>query len=268
MKKIICLLAVVMITVCTMAQEVTVNERSLTNTLKELNLERKTLYNQRPETQQLFNKEYKSQHQRMIDVITQTNEFSILLYSREQNRTFDMAYALNKVTTSYENFSKGMRPYDQIINELSFEIKRYARLIESLRHLPPEMKEIEVEIEVEKVLDSLINFNVNDSLDTTLSHIESSLEREIIQIAIKDSASAPFVLDKAGEDYRDSCIIYASELLKMFAKNRNTVVADSTHYKSAFLRTEEAYNYAEALYAELDKYVFKTGQIPYSEILS
>lgn len=268
LKKILCLLAVIVITVGAMAQEETVNERSLTNTLKELNLELKTQYDQRPETQQFFNKEYKRQHQRMIDVITQTNEFSILLYSQEQSRMFDMAYALKKVTTSYENFSKGMRPYDQIINILNYEIERYARLIESLRRLPPEMKEIEVEIEVEKVLDSLINFNVNDSLDTTLSTITSTLEKEIIQIAIKDSASAPFVLDKAGEDYRDSCILYASELLKMFAKNRNAVVADSTHYKSAFLRTEEAYNYAEALYAELDKYVFKTGQIPYSEILS
>ena len=268
MKKILCLLAVAIITVDAWAQEVVVNERSLTNSLKELNLELKTLYNQRPETQQLFNNEYQRQHQRMIDVITQTNEFSILLYSREQNRTFDMAYALKKVTTSYENFSKGMRPYDQIINELSFEIERYARLIEALRHLPPEMKNIEIEREVEIVLDSLINFNVNDSLDTTLSKIESSLEKEIIQLSIKDSASAPFVLDKAGEDYRDSCILYASELLKMFARNRNAVVADSTHYKSAFLRTEEAYNYAEALYAELDKYVFKTGQTPYSEILS
>ena len=268
LKKTLSLLAVIVITVSAVAQEEAATGRTLTGTLKELDLELRTQYNQKSETQQLFNKEYKQQHQRMIDVITQTNEFSILLYSREQSRLFDMAYALKKVTTSYDNFSKGMRPYDQIINELSFEIERYARLIESLRRLPPEMKEIEVEIEVEKVLDSLMNFNVSDSLDTTLSTITSYLEKEIIQIAIKDSASAPFVLDKAGEEYRDSCIFYASELLKMFAKNRNAVVADSTHYKSAFLRTEEAYNYAEALYAELDKYVFKTGQKPYSEILS
>jgi len=261
-------LAAVMITISATAQEGTVNERSLTNTLEELSLELKSLCDQKTETQLYFDKNHKLQHQRMIDVITQTNEFSILLYSREQTRTFDMAYALNKVTTSYENFSKGMRPYDQIINELSFEIERYAHLIEALRRLPPEMKNIEIEIEVENVLDSLINFNVNDSLDSTLSNIETSLEKEIIQIAIKDSASAPFVLDKAGEDYRDSCILYASELLKMYVKNRNAVVVDSTHYKSAFLRTKEAYDYAEALYAELDKYVFKIGQTPYSEILS
>ena len=80
MKRLSCLIAVAIITVGAMAQKVTVNERTLTNTLKELNLELKTLCDQMPETKQVFNKEYESQHQRMIDVITQTNELSILLY--------------------------------------------------------------------------------------------------------------------------------------------------------------------------------------------
>lgn len=261
MKKILCLLAVAMITFGAVAQKATVNERTLTNTLKELNFELKSLCYQMPETQKLFDNEYKRQHQRMIDVITRTNELSILLYSQEQQRTFDMAYALKKVTTSYNDFNQGMRPYDQIIIDLSFEIERYARLIEALRRLPPEMKEIEIEI----VPDSLLYHN--DSLDTNLLYNESSLEREIIQIAIKDSLRAPFVLDEAGELYRDSCIIYASKLLKMYAGNREAVVADSTHYRQAFLRTKEAYDYAEAQYTILDKYVFEVGQTPYWEIL-
>ena len=79
MKKLLCLFSVLMVTIGAIAQKVTVNERTLTNTLKELNLELKTQYDQRPETQQFFNKEYKRQHQRMIDVITRTNELSILL---------------------------------------------------------------------------------------------------------------------------------------------------------------------------------------------
>jgi hypothetical protein len=82
MKKILSLLAFVMMIVGAMAQKVTVNEHSLTNTLKELNLELKTLCDQIPETQQLFDNDYERQHQRMIDVITQTNKLSILLYSQ------------------------------------------------------------------------------------------------------------------------------------------------------------------------------------------
>ena len=199
----------------------------------------------------------------MIDVITRTNELSILLYSQEQKRTFDMAYALKKVTSSYNDFNQGMRPYDQIINDFSFEIERYARLIEALRRLPPEMKEIEVEI----VPDSLL-YHSEELLDSNLLDNESFLEKEIIQIAIKDSAGAPFVLDEAGEKYRTSCILYASELLKMYADNRDAIVADSSHYRQAFIRTKEAYDYAEAQYSVLDKYVFFAGQTPYWEIFS
>ena len=170
---------------------------------------------------------------------------------------FDMAYALKKVTSSYQDFNEGMRPYDQIINDLSFEVERYARLIEALRRLPPEMKEIEVEI----VPDSLLYRN-EALMDSNFVNTESALEKEIIQIAIKDSAGAPFVLDAGGEEYRSSCILYASELLKMYAENRNAIVADSSHYREAFIRTKEAFDYAEAQYTVLDKYVFFAGQTP------
>lgn len=260
-KKILCLLLVAMIMAGTMAQEAKVNEHSLTNTLKELNLELKTLHSQIPEIQQAFDNDYEQQHQRMLDVITKTNKLSIMLYSKEQKRTFDMAYALKKVTTSYNDFNQGMLPYDQIINDLNFEIARYARLIESLRRLPPVMEDI-----VEIVPDSLLYYT--DSLDTNQLNNESSLEREIIQAAIEENKKAPFVLDESGKQYRSSCILYASELLKMYVVNHDAVVADSTHYREAFLRTKEAYDYAEAQYTALDKYVFEQGQTPYWEIFS
>ena len=76
--------------------------RSLTNTLKELCTELQTSYRQRSEAQQRFNDDYKRQHQRMIDVVTESNELSILLYTQEQEMTFDLAYALKKVTADYK----------------------------------------------------------------------------------------------------------------------------------------------------------------------
>ena len=84
----------------------------------------------------------------------------------------------------------------------------------------------------------------------------SSLEREVIQIAIKDSLSAPFVLDEEGEIHRDTCIKYVSELLKMYADNRAIIVADSTHYQEAYLRMKETYDYAESRYRDLERYFF------------
>ena len=248
--------------VCVIPLWAIVSGRSLTNTLKELCRELQTTYQQRSEAQQRFNDDYARQHQRMIDVVTESNELSILLYTQEQEMTFDLAYALKKVTANYKTFSMDRRPYDHFVNSLNYEIDRNARLVEALRRLPPMMKEIEMEI----IPDSLLYRN--DSLDVHLTDSISSLEKEIIRIAFKDSLSAPFVLDSIGEALRDSCIFYASELLKMNADNRATVIADSTHYQEAFLRLKENYDYAESRYRDLERYIFVDGQTPFLDILA
>ena len=239
-----------------------VNGRPLTNTLRDLRTELQTIYQQRTEAQQRFDEEYERQHQNMVDIISKTNELSILLYTQGQEMTFDLAYALKKVTTDYKDFSKDRKPYDHIVNNLNIEIDRYARLLEALRRLPPMMKEIEIEI----LPDSLLYHN--DSLDLQFFDGVSSLEREVIQIAIKDSLSAPFVLDEEGEIHRDTCIKYVSELLKMYADNRAIIVADSTHYQEAYLRMKETYDYAESRYHDLERYFFVDGQTPFLEILA
>ena len=158
------------------------NERSLTDILRELCMELNLETVQRAQTQQRFSEEFDRQQKQMTDVVKRANEISILLYSQEQKKTFDMAFTLNKVTSGYVNFNQGKRPYDQIISGLDFEIERYARLVESLRRLPPEMKEMEIE----KVLPDSLTYQ-NDTLKTFLLNTPSILEKEII--TYKDTAS-------------------------------------------------------------------------------
>ena len=247
---------------CALPLMAVVSGRSLTNTLKDFCKELQTAYQQRSDAQQRFNDDFERQHQRMIDVVTESNELSILLYTQEQEMTFDLAYALKKVTANYKDFSSDRRPYDHIVNSLNYEIDRYARLVEALRRLPPMKKDIEVEV----VPDSLLYHN--DSLDVHLSDSISSLEQEVIRIAFKDSLSAPFVLDSVGVVLRDSCIFFVSEILKMNADNRATVIADSMHYQEAYLRLKETYDYAQTRYRELERYIFVEGQTPFMEILA
>lgn len=239
-----------------------VSGRTITHTLNELRAELQSACLQRPEAQKRFNEDYERQHQRMLDVITKSNELSILLYTQKQNMTFDLAYALKKVTGDYKDFSKDRRPYDRIVSSLSLEIDRYARLIEALRRLPPMRQDIEAEI----LPDSLMYHN--DSLALQTADASSSLENEVIRIAVTDTLLTPFVLDKEGEACRDSCIRYASELLKMNADNRAKVIADSMHYQEAYLRMKEAYDYAETRYRGLERYVFYEGQTPFTDILA
>ena len=261
MKKIL-LTIILALCVCSLPLMAVVSGRSLTNTLKDLCTELQAAYRQRSDAQQRFNEDFERQHKKMIDVITESNELSILLYTQEQEMTFDLAYALKKVTADYKAFSGNRRPYDHIVNNLNYEIDRNARLIEALRRLPPMKKEIEVDI----VPDSLMYHN--DSLDVHLTDSLSSLEKEVIRIAFKDSLSTPFVLDSIGIALRDSCIFFVSEILKMNANNRATVIADSTHYQEAYLRLKETYDYAETRYRELERYIFIDGQTPFLDILA
>ena len=229
-------------------------------------------YKQIDKTRQQLNSKYEEQHQKMVGIVKKCNDMSLMLYSQKQDYTFDISYALERVTQEFNDFDKHRTPYERIVANLDIEIARYARLIESLRRLPPEIVDLEV------VPDSLAYRN--DTLDEYLSQTESLLKQELqgqvdsfqAQNAVEDtvipeSASA-FVLSESGQIDRDSCLFYASELLKMYAETRELVMADSTYYREVRLRMEESYQYARDYYDILEKKVFVEGQVPWWTILA
>ena len=284
-------------------------------------------YQQISQTQDELKTYYDGQHKQMVEIAKKCNDQSLMLYSQKQDYTFDISYALEKVTEEYEDFNKNRTPYDRIVTKLNIEINRYARLIESLRRLPPELKEVDL------VPDSLAYHN--DSLDAHLEHNESLLEQKlyeqvdlimaiittqdtlpgdslalgdslacmidtteaplphnenlmeeklleleeaIVDVAVVDSmaaqdttatvgSSSPFMLSEIGQMERDSCIYYASQLLRIYAQTREVVMADSTYYIEAWLRMKESYDYAQEYYKILQKSVFVDGQMPWLQIL-
>ena len=293
-------------------------DATLANLRRELSYD----YQQISETQAELKNYYELQHEKMVDIAKKCNDLSLMLYSQKQDYTFDISYALEKVTQEYENFNKNRTPYDRIVTKLNIEINRYARLIESLRRLPPELKEVEL------VPDSLAYHN--DSLDAHLQRNESLLEQKLYEqvdlimaiiaqdttagdslaldslayfidtaealqshseilmeeklpeqeVAVVDSIAAmqqdttaiegstsPFILSEIGQMERDSCIFYASQLLRIYAQTREVVMADSTYYVEAWLRMKESYDYAQDYYKILQKSVFVEGQTPWMQIL-
>ena len=220
------------------------------------------------ETREQMGSQYEVQHQKMVSIVKKCNDLSLMLYSQKQDYTFDISYALEKVTKEYDEFNKNRTPYDRVVSSLDVEINRYARLIESLRRLPPELRDVKV------VPDSLAYHN--DTLDAHLMANESLLQQELneqldsllaVAVAAAEHPSA-FILSEAGQADRDSCLLYASELLKLYAETRELVMADSTHYREAQLRMAESFNYARDYSALLQDKVFKEGQTPWKTILT
>ena len=111
---------------------------------------------------------YVFQHQRMVDIMKECNELSLRLYSQKQEYTLDPCFALEKVKNEFEEFTKDKTPYDRIMINLDIEIDRYARLVESLRRLPPEIAK------VKNLPDSLAFYN-----DTLHQHLKLNRDNRI-----------------------------------------------------------------------------------------
>ena len=238
------------------------NERSLSDTIHSLRLELKRDYEKRVASEKRFAEQYRSQRRDMVSIIKKCNELSLMLYSQKQDYTFDITYALQSVSREYEEFQSRRLPYDQIVNRLDWDIDRYARLVESLRRIPPEMES------VPGLPDSLAYHN--DSLDTRMRVRPMAGmpdRRPAISDSLRQNNDRPFLLEGEETMDRDSCIFYAAELLKMSAAQKRRIVADSTHYQRAFLRLKESYDYAQQRYKQLQNRIFVQGQTPYNRIL-
>ena len=233
--------------------------KNLNRTLRVLRNELEADYRQIDKNRERLTEDYEKQRQKMVDVMKQCDELSLMLYSQKQGFTFDVSYALQKVTQKYNEFNQDRGPFDHIVSNLNVEIERYARLIESLRRLPPELDTIL------GVPDSLlIHYDSLNPLFFSRTHLE--LDQEIKAMA--DSISAvPFVLNEQGENDREQCIFYAGELIKMYAETKAVVVADSIHYYETFLRLKETYDYAHDYYQVLQNRIFVEGQTPWYTIL-
>ena len=232
--------------------------KNLNRTLRVLRNELEADYRQIDKNRERLTEDYEKQRQKMIDVMKQCDELSLMLYSQKQGFTFDVSYALQRVTEKYNEFNQDRGPFDRIVSNLNVEIERHARLIESLRRLPPELDTI---IGVPDSL--LIHYDSLNPLFFSTTHLE--LDEEVKAMA--DSFSVPFVLDEQGEDDREQCIFYAGELIKMYAETKAVVVADSIHYYETFLRLKETYDYAHDYYQVLQNRIFVEGQTPWYTIL-
>lgn len=228
------------------------NEKNLAHTLSVLRFELKQECSKSDLHTKSLQKRELAQHEKIIETLKKCNELSLMLYSQSQDYTFDIAYALKEVTKEYDSFNKKRLPFDEITNRMDVEIVRYSRLIESLRRLPPERTDLE------EVPDSLEYHN--DSLQ-----VFQNLSPELDSIA--RAGAYAFVLDESGQEDRDSCIMYASRLLKMYQEQKDKIVADNKYYDEASERLKESYDYAHERYAALQKNEFFKSKDNFFKVL-
>lgn len=237
------------------------NEKNLGETLAVLRYELNQQYQEMSLSQEKLSTRNETQHLEMVGMLKRINELSLILYSQSQDYTFDMTYALKEVTRQYEQFNKEKMPFDRIVGKLDVEIERYSRLVEALRRIPPQVKELE------DLPDSLAYHN-----DSVNFEIPDDLAREVIKasgrFAKDENGDFLFTLNAAGKADRDSCIFYAKSLLKMYSDFKDRIIEDNAHYEDASLRLKEGYDYAQDKYKALQRRIFVEGQDNYFYVLA
>ena len=227
------------------------SEKDLANTLSVLRYELASSFKDSERMSQRMRGSGERQHARLVRMMQQSNELSLMLYSQKQDYTFDMTYALNEVSRQYDEFSSRRMPFDDIIKRLDIDIDRYNRLIHTLKSLPPST--------TVEYLDSLGNVVTLDASVRVGSR--SGLSRRF------NGRENAFQLDSLGQVDRDSCIYYAGRLLELSSAQKERLVRDSSHYQQTASMLKSAYDYAQGRYKTVQNKIFVEGQTDYAKLL-
>ena len=230
------------------------NEKDLGKTLSVLRYELKQEYERMSSRDNDMRALDEAQHQQMVDMIKKCDELSLMLYSQNEDYTFDMTYALKEVSREYELFNSGRLPYKSLVSDLDSEIERYTRLLESLRRLPAPGD---------------VPPPLPDSLrsDSLVLHPTSPEVPVLVDSLDTVSRKQAFLLDDASRDDRDACIQYTEALLGIYRAGKDMIQTDSLHFENASIRLKESYDYAQDRYRSIQKKMFFQGQENYLEII-
>jgi small-conductance mechanosensitive channel len=232
-------------------------EDSLNHTLSVLLMELRETYSGLIKFSGSAEKRIQEQHQRLVELIDECNELSVMLYSQASENTFDLTFALNEVTKQYESFKGNNTPYAEVKENLTTEMERYNRLVITLRKMPPERTAEEI-VQNKQVTVAL------DSASLALASVDSLI------LFAPDFARNEYdmKMDSATVAVRDSCLYVAEQIVAYYWQQLQQIERDNEYYEQTDERLRGAYDYAQERYASVQQKLFVQGQANYFRTLS
>ncbi|MBR5971409.1 MAG: mechanosensitive ion channel [Paludibacteraceae bacterium] len=208
------------------------------------------------------------QHEKVVRIMKESEQVSLMLYSQKQDHTFDLAYACHEATSMYEEFSSHQIPYNKILSNFQHEIDRYNNLIDVLELLPPRLKrmvsqeqldsirsQVRVRMDEDGELDSL---SFDEFIRQTLANMDTTKMKQ---------KNGLFKLSGAAQVDRDSCIAIAKEIKASLIDMYNSVSEESEHYTFLSQRLKKLNDYALERYNDIKQLIFKNGGENYFVIM-
>ena len=173
--------------------------------------------------------------EQLSDMVKAADEVTINLYTQRADFAFDLAFALENVSKIYTSFQSQASLADKYLLESRSGLRRYSMLEETLRDMYPKQP-----------VDSLLTA---DSL--LLSFPVKPLEEE----------------DPERTALLDSCLRYTGILTAFYRESVAMAIQDSIYFADTERRLQQAYEYAQASYADSQKNRFIGGNVNAAQIL-
>ena len=124
-KKLLSILAVALLLV--IPARAVFNESDFAKTLSILRSELHVEYERMVQMHAHLNQDSETQHRQLVEMTRRCNELALILYSQNQDYTFDMTYALEEVTRQYNDYNKQLINFARYCERVNYSrpLSRY-----------------------------------------------------------------------------------------------------------------------------------------------
>ena len=168
--------------------------------------------------------------QKLAEMVKAADEVALILYTQRQDFAFDMAFALEEVRDVYDTFKEQARLSDKYLIASRSGLRRYILLGETLRDMYNNHP-----------VDSLVHA---DSLLKELPPFEPLEE-----------------LNPEKKALLDSCLHYTEILTDLYGGSVMMALQDSVYFAETDRRLSQAYEFAQANYANTQRSIFMGGNV-------
>ena len=236
------------------------SEQSLEQTISVLRAELEYYKQEQDTTIKNIESIRKSQHEKVVGIMKESEQVSLMLYSQKQDHTFDLAYACHEATSMYEEFSSHQVPYNKILTNFQNEINRYSNLIDVLELLPPRLKRTMSQEQLDSIR-SQVRVRMDEDGELDSLSFDEFIRQALVNIDTTKMKQKKglFKLSGAAQVDRDSCIAIAKEIKASLIEMYNSVSEESEHYTFLSQRLKKLNDYALERYNDIKQLIFKNG---------
>ena len=241
------LLALLLLAVTMLPAGAVLKEKDLARTLGVLNAELEKSYKQQKASMARMEAMTTAQHEKLVDYMQRSEQIALMIYSQNQDFTFDVAYACQQATDLYRELSRNNVPYERIAARIRSEVERYDGLVNALSELPP-----------------AVGKAANTQSDSLLTVIADSIAAD----SVAGTKASTYLLSEQQQADRDRCLVYAKALRENMKRILMAINEDKEYYDVVNERVKKLNAYAQERYRSVQDNIFRNGGDNYLAVLA